>query len=383
MHVLITADTLGGVWIYTRELVSGLARRGVRVTLVSFGEIPGPEQTAWLDGLPNVDFRPTAFRLEWMQDSEADLEASAEYLGELVRDVNPELLHLNQYCYGSLPGDLPRLVVAHSDVLSWWTAVHGGPPPDSSWIRGYREMVTSGLSRATAVVTPSRWMLDQLAEHYIRPARASVICNGRSPGLFEANAAKEEYMISVGRLWDCGKQVSLLTNCELPLKAVVVGSAIHPDQAFRAAEQNQSNRRVQFVGPQTPERLRRLFSHAAIYAATSRYEPFGLAPVEAALSRCAIVANDIPSFRELWGDAACYFRQNDAHSLASELARLHSDPVLCRKYAESAYQRARQRLSADRMVEDYMELYRTLASLHPRPHQTQGWFGGVGGAAVA
>ena len=26
MHVLVTADTIGGVWIYTRELVAGLVR---------------------------------------------------------------------------------------------------------------------------------------------------------------------------------------------------------------------------------------------------------------------------------------------------------------------------------------------------------------------
>ena len=54
MHVLVTADTLGGVWTYTRELVSGLTRRGVRVTLVSFGEIPTAKQSEWLTALPEV-----------------------------------------------------------------------------------------------------------------------------------------------------------------------------------------------------------------------------------------------------------------------------------------------------------------------------------------
>ena len=49
------------------------------------------------------------------------------------------------------------------------------------------------------------------------------------------------------------------------------------------------------------EQMRELLGRAAIYIATSRYEPFGLAPLEAALSRCALVANDIPSLRELWG----------------------------------------------------------------------------------
>ena len=46
MHVLVTTDTISGVWPYTRELVSGLVSRGLRVTLVSFGEVPLPEQTS-------------------------------------------------------------------------------------------------------------------------------------------------------------------------------------------------------------------------------------------------------------------------------------------------------------------------------------------------
>ena len=71
MHILVTADTLGGVWTYTRELVTGLIRHGEQVTLVSFGDIPTAAQTQWMEGLPNLDYRPTAFKLEWMLDSEA------------------------------------------------------------------------------------------------------------------------------------------------------------------------------------------------------------------------------------------------------------------------------------------------------------------------
>jgi len=44
VHVLVTADNLSGIWTYTRELVTGLVSRGVRVTLVTLGEIPLPEQ---------------------------------------------------------------------------------------------------------------------------------------------------------------------------------------------------------------------------------------------------------------------------------------------------------------------------------------------------
>ena len=109
MHVLVTSDTLSGTWTYTREMVTGLVTRGVQVTLVSFGEIPLPEQTAWMDNLHGLDYRPTAFRLEWMQEAERDLPDSSRFLAALVQELRPDVLHLNQFCYGDLPVDVPRV----------------------------------------------------------------------------------------------------------------------------------------------------------------------------------------------------------------------------------------------------------------------------------
>ena len=131
MHVLMTADTVGGVWTYTRELVSGLIEQGIRVSLVSLGKLPSPNQTTWMDALPELDYRPTDYRLEWMQDSERDVEESSNYLESVIREVRPDLLHLNQYCYGTVSPEIPRIVVAHSDVASWRVAVHGHEPKET------------------------------------------------------------------------------------------------------------------------------------------------------------------------------------------------------------------------------------------------------------
>ncbi len=125
MHVLVTADTMSGSWTYTRELVTGLVTRGVRVTLVSFGEIPLPEQTAWMDLLHGLEYRPTAFRLEWMDDAPQDLDRVLGFLASLVREVHPDLLHLHQFCHGNLPVDVPRVVMVHGDLISWAEAVQG------------------------------------------------------------------------------------------------------------------------------------------------------------------------------------------------------------------------------------------------------------------
>ena len=85
MRVLITSDTVGGVWTYTQELVTGLVSRGHCVTLVSFGKLPLPHQTAWMQTLAGLDYRPTEYRLEWMEVAERDIEESRRYLKLLGR----------------------------------------------------------------------------------------------------------------------------------------------------------------------------------------------------------------------------------------------------------------------------------------------------------
>jgi glycogen(starch) synthase len=360
MRALVTADTVGGVWTYTRELVTGLTRRGVEVTLVSFGEIPTPKQSEWLDALKNVDYRATAFKLEWMQDAEDDLKASSEFLLEVVAETKPDVLHLNQYCYGALDVDLPKIVVAHSDVVSWWRSVHGKDPDDTAWIRFYRNIVSAGLQRATTVVAPSRWMLNAIEENYVHPQNGRVIYNGRNPGLFNPHSSKEDLLVSVGRLWDKAKQVSLLAQRQHNLPVWIAGSERHPDRVQNCEQLQKETAGIRLCGEQSENQLCQLFSRASLYAATSQYEPFGLALVEAALSRCAIIANDIPSFREVWGDSVLYFQRNDAKDLADQIEKLRRDRGLRLKYANLAYHRAKARFSAERMVSEYLSLYKSL-----------------------
>jgi len=362
MHILMTTDTVGGVWTYTRELVSGLVRRGHKITLISFGKIPSQAQAAWMHGLGDVEYRATGFRLEWMQDAERDIEESKAYLENVINEVKPDLLHFNQFAYGALKVDIPRVVVAHSDVVSWWVGVHREEPPESPWLAWYRDIVSGGLSGATAVVAPSECMLNAVQKYYLQPALSRRIHNGRSPYRFDPQASKDGYILAVGRVWDQAKQIHLLTEREHPFQVWIVGSQTHPDQLVKGHAGNAKGRpNVKLYGEQSENRLRVLYAHAAAYAATSCYEPFGLAPLEAALSRCAVVANDIPTFHELWGDSAYYFRQNDADSLAAAIRELNRNPHLRIEYQERAYLRARQQFTADQMVDTYARLYSRVA----------------------
>ena len=82
--------------------------------------------------------------------------------------------------------------------------------------------------------------------------------------------------------------------------------------------------------------------------------------MKAAFSRCALVANDIPSLREIWGDSAMYFKANDAHSLGVAIRSLLGDPDLRREYANRALRHAQENYNAARMTDGYLDLYRAL-----------------------
>ena len=360
MHVLMTADTVGGVWTYTRELVTGLTRRGHRITLVSFGKLPCTSQIAWMQALSGLDFRPTPFALEWMQDSAEDIQLSTKYLEEVIAEVKPDLLHFNQFAYGAMKTALPKIVVAHSDVVSWWVAVKGEEPTASDWTRWYRDTVCAGLAGADEVVAPSRWMMENLETYYVKPRYARVVYNGRDPALFDAGAEKQNQVLCIGRVWDEAKQVSLLTKHPQTVPVFIVGSKDHPDKKLGSFMAENVPEGITFCGHKSEEAVREAFARAAMYAACSRYEPFGLALVEAAMSGCALIANDIPSFRELWGDSACFFRTNDPESLSETIGNLSGDLLLLNEFAQRAHDHAVGNFNANRMLDSYEQLYGAL-----------------------
>ncbi len=199
-----------------------LTRRGHEVVLVSFGQMPDDRQTESLRGMRGIEYFPTAFRLEWMQGCREELDASNEFLLQLIAEKQPELLHFNQFCYGALDTPIPKLVVAHSDVWSWWVAVHGETPRER-WTDEYRKVVAKGVKGADMVVGVTRWMLEQVDNYYARPKQQRIVHNGRSATRFEFAEGKRLGAITVGRIWDAGKQISLLRECADVLPITIAG----------------------------------------------------------------------------------------------------------------------------------------------------------------
>ncbi|MBW8786143.1 MAG: glycosyltransferase, partial [Novosphingobium sp.] len=91
--------------------------------------------------------------------------------------------------------------------------------------------------------------------------------------------------------------------------------------------------------------------------------PFGLAVLEAAMSGCALVLSDIPTFRELWDGAALLLPPDDAQGFAEAVQELVCDFGLRQQMGEAARERAR-RYTAERMAARMAGHYRELLAAH-------------------
>jgi glycosyltransferase involved in cell wall biosynthesis len=357
-RVLMTTDTVGGVWTYACELIGALAPRGVEVTLATMGGGLSPSQARRAARLGNLELVESKFALEWMPEPWRDVDAAGAWLLELAARVAPDVVHLNGYAHAALAFGAPVIVVAHSCVWTWMRAVRRRDP-DATWTE-YHRRVTAGLRIADIVVGPTAAILRGVLEAYDISARGRVISNACAADDWRPGE-KAPLVLSAGRLWDEAKGLAELTACapSIAWPIAVAGPTAPPGMLAGPIP-----RGVHVLGDLEPRELAAWMSHASIYAAPARYEPFGLAVLEAALAGCALVLGDIPTLREVWGGTALYVPPGDSDALAMAINQLIASPAA--RGALAARSRVRALcLTPARMAAAYCALYDELIARVP------------------
>jgi glycosyltransferase involved in cell wall biosynthesis len=352
--VLMTADTLGGVWSYAMDLAGGLAHAGTRTVLASMGRRPSEAQRADAAAVPGLILEESSFALEWMPGADDEVRRAGEWLLDLERRYLPDIVHLNGYAHAALPWRAPCIVVAHSCVPSWWLAVHG-EQPTGSWHRQI-DMVAQGLAAADVVVAPTAAHLRAIETIYGVCPGARAIHNGIDPAPLR-NGPKREVIFSAGRVWDAGKNVRALDEVAASLRwpVVIAGDWRQPDGGGEPPSQ------VLCLSVLDRAKVRDWLAEASIYASPACYEPFGLGALEAALSECALVLGDIPTLRELWSEAALFVPPGDHQALRARLTDLIERPSLRAHLGRRARARG-LRYSLERMTQGYLAAYADAAA---------------------
>jgi glycosyltransferase involved in cell wall biosynthesis len=351
LRILMTTDAVGGVWVYAIELASSLCKAGNEVMLAVIGPRPRDDQLRPLHGVRGLQLKMTDLLLEWMDPGGTDIKRAGETLRSIADAFQPDVVHLNGFREANLDWPAPVLIVAHSCVRTWWRACRAGNLDGAQW-HSYGDQVAAGLSATNVWVAPSAAFRDLISATYRPPTQGRVIRNGLT---VPAHAtAKQPYILGAGRLWDEAKNLAAVAAIasELPWPMRIAGETHGPDEG----EAKAAYRPVKSLGPLSRAALLDEMRNASIFVSPALYEPFGLAVLEAASCECALVLSDLPSFRELWDDAALFVDPRDRDAIRTALQSVCRDDDLRARLQSKARMRAR-RYSQRAMADAYRRLY--------------------------
>lgn len=350
MRLLMTTDAVGGVWQYSLELAAALE---AEVTLAVLGPAPDAAQrtAAKAAGVRLVE---TGLPLDWLSDGPAPVRAAGEAVARLARETGAEVVHLNSPALAVARFAQPVVAVNHGCLGTWWDAARGGAVGRAlAWLP---ELVGQGLRAADRVVAPTRAYAETTARRYGLPVTPAAVHNGRTP-LPLPEAPAFEGALTVGRLWDEVKDSATLDAAAALLDAPFV--AIGATRAPHGATVTPAH--LQATGPLPAEAIARWLSRRPVFASAARFEPFGLAVLEAAQAGCPLVLSDISGFRELWDSAASFVAPGDAQGFADAIAALLADPARHAAQGEAARSRA-ARYTPAAMAAQMSGIYRDLLS---------------------
>lgn len=225
----------------------------------------------------------------------------------------------------------------------------------------FRYALPSLLRRCKAVFTVSETTKEDVAETYKYPReKIFVVPNGVDTRSFSADAGArgcDPYLLMVGARYSHKNVDEVLKQSAVwapkyRLKITSCGGEYRKElEAEVAARGLQS--RVEFLDYLGWEQLLRLYQGCAALLYPSKWEGFGIPPLEAFACGNPVIASDIPVHREVLGKAAIFVRLGDGESWRTAFVALENQAIIdaCGLEAQRVLQRFTWENSA-RMLEE-------------------------------
>jgi glycosyltransferase involved in cell wall biosynthesis len=371
-HIVIDARRIRdfGIGTYIRSLVHALGNidHRNRYTLVS-----GPAEARTLPGLPE-NFRPAVYGLS---DTHALNHIAFPVF---LRSLAPDLVHipLNRV---PLLMMRPYVVTVH-DLSSLLFEFHGS----DTQMKVRRARYRRGLLRASRVIAVSeatrRDLHDLLGipfEHVRRVYEApdpEFLAASSGAGEQDKQRILERYQISYPFLLYAGnirphKNVPRLVEAFAvvrdqlsshpvykDLRLIIIGDTISQYPSVRQAViKSRAETVVRFLGFVPFDTLRCFYQTAAAFVFVSRYEGFGLPPLEAMACGTPVVASNVSSLPEVVGDAAVQVNPENVFEIARGIKEVLLDDELRATLIRCGHEQAR-RFSWERTAREVLEIYR-------------------------
>jgi len=342
--------TWTGVGRYTTGLARALARsEDVELILVTaVGEEPPV-----VAGVGAADDAVTDIALQSVSASKHPFSlAGARELARIVREVAPDVTHCAHFPT-PLPARHPLVVTMH-DLTP---LVVPGIMPSAAKRAAYRWWNRRAVRVADRIITDATFTVGEIERVFPQAAgRVTAIplgvddfaCGSTGPLPESLRAlAQTPYLLSMGSTRGHKDLPTLLSAFETiapeypELQLLLVG-ADEPGYLKRVlvSATPAVGARVAFTGRLDDGALRTLMAGAMVFAFPSRYEGFGLPPLEAMALGTPVVIAHAASLPEVVGDGALTFEPGDAVALAAQLMALLDDADLRQRMSAAGRERA-------------------------------------------
>ncbi len=289
-----------------------------------------------------------------------------------LNDLEPDLVHFWMTPQEPLLYTGPRVTTTHD--LTMLRFARAGQLPE--WLHGirmagYRFLLKQSLKKADKVITPTRFVADDVAENYPFTRDKLVVTHEASEpplaGKEQAPAHKlDEFILYVGtafphknlqRLVDA---FGALNEADPDLQLVLVGKKeqYYEELEDYIAEKPYANKIIT-AGFVSDLELKWYYTHAAAYVFPSLSEGFGLPGLEAMVHGCPVVSSNATCLPEVYGDAALYFDPLDPIDMAEKIAQVLVDTKLRRQLMERGRKQA-TKYSWRRMAEETLKVYKEI-----------------------
>jgi glycosyltransferase involved in cell wall biosynthesis len=257
-----------------------------------------------------------------------------------------------------------------------------GLHPGQGWLTCmiFRFVLQRSLDRADQVVTVSQAVREEILA-FSSSTPVAVVCNGLDAAQFAAvdpavrdqTLARlnipERFLLAVGHFEprkNYGTLIDALAvlhreGVSVPL--VIVGNdsgeRVRIEQQVRATGLQSI---VHLVSGLSDIDVRCLYGAASMLVFPSRYEGFGIPLLEAIASGIPVAASELPVFREILGDAGCYFDPDSAREMASAIRTVLSEPALREQMIERGGVRVRM-FGFDVLAREMEAVYRATVAI--------------------
>lgn len=276
-----------------------------------------------------------------------------------ARRLRPDVTHFTGGTLALLPPH-PCVLTLHD--LAWLSGAVRGRLYSRVYFGTVQRLLARKADRVAADTATAR---DEIVERLgIRAEKISIAGAGVDEEWFAIARAPEDppYVLAVGtieRRKDLETAVRALVHIP-QLSLVSVGAQTqYAKRVQRVAQEIGVANRVHLRGYVDDPTLRALYAKARALVFPSRYEGFGLPPLQALAARLPVVASAIPVLQEVLGDCALFAKPGDEWAFADGLKRVLADDAALRPMLERGQMRAREftwTAVAQRLVGLYREL---------------------------